>query len=185
MEPLVNFTSWKDCYHKNEWLLYPMQMVQNYIQVKFFKTLQSMIGKFVWKYKRPRFKLDKLQLLVAEGGLALPNIMYYHWASQIRYIAEWIKNDPNSTYLDLESTGCVTGISDLPFIHNAITQKGMKENEIIRNTLKTWHQIRKHFRIIDQYSILAPIVCNPDFVPSCSDIGYKNWNDVGVNKLQD
>lgn len=42
------------------------------------------MGTFVWKSKPPRLKLEKLQLPLDEGGLALPNIMFYH-ASQLKY----------------------------------------------------------------------------------------------------
>ena len=73
--------------------LYPMQMLPNHSLVKFFKSLHSMICTFVWKYKRPRLKLEKLQLPVDKEVLTLPNIMHHHWASQIRDITEWIRND--------------------------------------------------------------------------------------------
>ena len=166
-------------------LLYPLQMLPNYIPVKFFKSLHSVISKFVWKGNRPRFKLEKLQLPRDKGGLALPNIMYYHWASQIRYITEWLNNDASSTFLDLENIGCEPVLSDMPFINNAISLQGINDNFIVRNTLKTWNQVRRHFGIKNQLSILAPIVCNPDFELSCLDVGFKTLNDAGIFRIQD
>lgn len=91
-------------------MLYPLQMLPNPIPVFknfffFFRMLHGLIRKFVWKNKHPRFKLQKWQLPVQRGGLALPNFIYYHWASQMRSIVDWIKNDDNSSFLDLQAIG--------------------------------------------------------------------------------
>ena len=35
---------------------------------------------------------------------------------------------------------------------------GMKDNCIVRNTLKTWNQVRRHYGIKNQFSVLAPML---------------------------
>ena len=162
-----------------------MQMLPNYFPTKYFKTIHSMICRFIWNNKRPRLKMVKLQLSVKEGGLGLPNIMYYHWASQIRYVAEWIKNDNDSTFLDLEAIGCRLSLSEIPFVNGATQLHEIRDNFIVRNTLKSLNQIRKHFGIATQYSVLAPVYCNPDFSQSCLDVGFRTWKDSGISKIQD
>ena len=166
-------------------LLYPIQMLPNYFPAKYFKAIHSMISRFIWKNKRPRLKLEKLHLSVKEGGLSLPNVMYYHWASQIRYIVEWLKNDNESTFLDLEANGCGPALSELPFINGAMSSHEISDNFIVRNTLKSWNQIRRHFGITTQYSMLAPVYCNPDFTQSCSDVGFRAWKEAGILKILD
>ena len=166
-------------------LLYQMQMLPNFIPVNFFKSLHALISDFIWQRKRARFKLQKLQLPIQKGGLALPNFLYYHMASQVRYIVDWIKNDPNSTYLDLEAFGCnPVSISDLIFIKNVDALPGLKENLIVKNTLKTWNRIRKHYGITNRISCLAPVVNNPDFVHSCHDVGFRAWKDAGISTIK-
>ena len=162
-----------------------MQMLPNFIPTKFFKTLHALISKFIWRKKRARLKLTKLQLPTLKGGLALPNFLYYHMASQVRYIIDWIKNDPNSTFLDLEAYGCEPAtISDLIFIKNADALPGLKDNLIVKNTLKTWKRLQKHFGITNHVSCLAPVARNPDFKHSCQDAGFGTWKDAGISTIQ-
>ncbi len=54
-----------------------MEMLPNYVTVKIFKSLHSVICKFVWKWKCSRLKLENLPLPLDRGGFAFPNIMYY------------------------------------------------------------------------------------------------------------
>lgn len=75
----------------------------------------------------------------------------------------------NKTFLDLETTACE---SDIPSINNAVSLQGMKENFIVRNTLKTWNQVRRHFGILNQTSTYL-------------DVGFRTWKDAGVFKIQD
>ena len=50
---------------------------------------------------------------VEKGGLASLNVSLYRLAAQLLYIAECINNDPESTWLDLESFKA--GISQVLF----------------------------------------------------------------------
>ncbi|KAM4555699.1 uncharacterized protein PAE49_014677 [Odontesthes bonariensis] len=47
--------------------------------------------------------MAKLHMSVEQGGLAIPNIRLYQLAAQLRYIADWNNNDPESVWLDLET----------------------------------------------------------------------------------
>ena len=68
------------------------------------------------KNKRPRMKLQKLQSQIRKGGLALPNLIYYHWASQLRFITDCVKGNEFS-FADLESIGLDNvSVSDLTFV---------------------------------------------------------------------
>ncbi len=57
---------------------------------KFFKEMNSLISKFIWGGKRPRVSLSVLQRAKPHGGLALPNLMLYHLAFQIRAMRVWV-----------------------------------------------------------------------------------------------
>ena len=98
---------------------------------------------------------------------------------------EWLKNDNESTFLDLEAIGCGSALSEMPFINGAISSHGIRDNFIVRNTLKSWNQIRRHFGITTQHSMLAPVYCNPDFTQSCSDVGFRVWKEAGISKILD
>ena len=96
-------------------LLYPIQMLPS-IPLKLFKSIHSAICRFVWKNKHPRMKLQKLQSPIRKGGLALPNLISYNWASQQRFVTEWVQ-DSQFSFSDMESIGLENVLlSDLPFV---------------------------------------------------------------------
>lgn len=137
-------------------------MLPTYIPLKLFKLIHSAIWRFIWKNKRPKLKLEKLQSLIRDAGLALPNLIYYHWASQLRFVTDWVK-DSQFSFTDLESIGLENvPVSDLRFVCFRKLQIKMKDNFIAINICKTLVSIRKYFGI-DHYSFLAPITNNPDF----------------------
>ena len=126
-------------------LLYPIQMLPTYIPLKLFKLIHSAFRRFVWKNKRPRMKLQNLQFTISKGGLALPNLIYYHWASQLRFVADSVK-DSEFSFTDLESIGLDNvSMSDLPFVSSSNLQIKMKDNFIATNIFKSLNSICKHF----------------------------------------
>uniref|UniRef100_A0AAQ5YXN0 Uncharacterized protein n=1 Tax=Amphiprion ocellaris TaxID=80972 RepID=A0AAQ5YXN0_AMPOC len=85
-------------------LLYVFQMVPVLLTRRSLSILNSSLSSFLWRNKRARLKLQKLQLRVGDGGLSLPNIKYYQLACLGRYLWEWFRNDPRSTWLSIEAT---------------------------------------------------------------------------------
>lgn len=111
-------------------------MLRTSIPLKLFKLIHSAIRRFVWKYKRPKLKLQKLQTPIRKAGLALPNLIYYHWASQLRFVTDWVKDT------DLESIGLDNvSISDLPFVCSRKLQVKIKDNFIATNICKSLNSI--------------------------------------------
>ena len=66
----------------------------------------------------PKMSIGQTAVTKGQRG---PNIMYYHWASQIIYITEWLNNNANSTFHDLENIRCEPVLADIPFINNTIS----------------------------------------------------------------
>ncbi len=166
-------------------ILYLMQMIPNSIPNSFFKDVHRTISRFIWKNKRAKIRLEKLQLPVESGGLAVPNLQYYHWSIQMKNISEWVAHDPKLIWLELDSLGCNSlSLSSLPFLDNKKLQ-GIRDNFIVCNILNTWNSIKKTFSTNRGYSFYAPVVDNPDFIPSCVDPGYKEWNVFGIKVIND
>uniref|UniRef100_A0A671WYD5 Reverse transcriptase domain-containing protein n=1 Tax=Sparus aurata TaxID=8175 RepID=A0A671WYD5_SPAAU len=84
-------------------LLYVFQMVPVLLTRKSLSILNSSLSSFLWRNKRARLKLQKLQLRLEEGGLSLPKIKYYQLACLGRYLWEWFRNDPRSTWRSIEA----------------------------------------------------------------------------------
>ena len=73
------------------------------------------------------------------------NLIYYHWASQLRFVVDCVK-DSEFSFTDLESIGLDNvSMSDLPFVCSRKLQIRMKDNFIATDICKSLNSIRKHF----------------------------------------
>lgn len=68
------------------------------------KNFTSWLSSFIRSKRRPKLKMSTLQLPGCEGGLDLPNIRVYQLCCHLKYIYDWIINDPNSIWLDTENS---------------------------------------------------------------------------------
>lgn len=165
-------------------LLYPLQMLPNTIPNSFFSNLNKLFTQFLWQGKRVRMKIGRLQRNKNNGGLGVPNICFYYWASQMRYIYEWVNPDVTNTWIDIESRNCgVLKLKDCPFVNHKKAKQEVHDNFIVLNTLNTWSKIKVHFKLKNNFSLLAPIWRNPDFLPSCQDPVFKVWQEKGLDQL--
>lgn len=167
-------------------ILYPLQMLPNSLPSYIFKDLHRSISNFIWNRKRHKIRLDKLQLPIQEGGLSVPNIQYYHWAIQLKNVSEWVTQDQNSIYLDLDSLGHDPLIlSGVPFFETVNHIPDIQHNYILNNIFNSLKSIKKAFSGNKKYSHFAPIYNNPYFIPSCSDSGFKEWRTAGIVTIND
>lgn len=166
-------------------LLYPMQMVPILLSNKVIKELNGWLSLFIWSKRKPRLKLSKLQLPGAKGGLDLPNFKLYQLACQLRFIVEWLNEDPKSVWLDLESSQSKCPLQNLLFVRNPKLSRDMCDNPLVRNTLKAWRATQRLEDRIDTTSPLLPILNNPEFLPSTMDPGFNLWLANGICRIGD
>uniref|UniRef100_H2MR45 Reverse transcriptase domain-containing protein n=1 Tax=Oryzias latipes TaxID=8090 RepID=H2MR45_ORYLA len=126
----------------------------------------------------------KLQRSKDQAGLAVPNIRFYYWAAQMRYIHEWVNPTVSNTWIDMESGNCgIVTLKYCPFICYNKVKLEVQNNFIVSNTLNTWNKMLLFFKLKKHFSVLAPTFRNPDFIPSCQDIGFKLWHEKGLEQL--
>lgn len=77
-------------------LLYLFQALPVMIPKNQFRAWDKTISRFVWEGKKPRIKYITLQQAKDKGGLALPNLLEYFHAAQIRSCVCW--RNPSFTY---------------------------------------------------------------------------------------
>ena len=103
-------------------------------------------------------KIGRLQSHKDNGGLGVPNIRYYHWAAQMRYIYKWVNPDVINIWVDIESRNCgMLMLKACPFVNHKKAKQEAQNNFIILNTLDTWNKIKVHFKLKKHLSLLAPI----------------------------
>ena len=167
-------------------LLYPLQMIPLLLSGKVLKLLNGWLSDFIWNKRKPRLKVAKLQLPSSKGGLDLPNIRWYQLASHLRFIAEWVKEEPTSDLLSLEksqTSGSLLGL--LAFKDLKSARSHCKNNPIICNTLKAWFITQKLEGRSGLTSSLIPIQGNPNFLPGMMDGGYSTWSFQGIKRMRD
>lgn len=81
--------------------LYLFQCIPLYFPKSFFKSINKTFISFIWNGKCPRVRLDLQQRPKAQGGLALPNLCNYYWASNFQKILYWF-NSPDNDWCHIE-----------------------------------------------------------------------------------
>lgn len=93
----------------------------------------------IWNKRKPWLKMAKLQMLVKQGGLVVPNIRLYQLAAQLHYVAEWINKVPKSVWPDPESFNAGNALSSILFALDVKKiQVDMHNDIIIRPNPWTW-----------------------------------------------
>lgn len=142
----------------------------------FFFLLQSrfssLILEFVWNKKTPRLRCQVLYRCKALGGMALLNMLFYYWATNIRNLNYWL------LYEDIEaplSWLVLEANSTHPVILKALLHAPIvssttiyTKNVIVASCLKIWVQFRRHFGL-QTHSMRAPLEVNHVFPPFLLD----------------
>uniref|UniRef100_A0A671TRN5 Reverse transcriptase domain-containing protein n=1 Tax=Sparus aurata TaxID=8175 RepID=A0A671TRN5_SPAAU len=68
-----------------------------------FNTWNKMIANFIWNNKKHRVQFKILTQHKDEGGLGIPNIQNYYYATQIATIMKWMKGDTEIKWINLEN----------------------------------------------------------------------------------
>ncbi|KAF3840362.1 hypothetical protein F7725_019079 [Dissostichus mawsoni] len=109
--------------------------------------------------------MAKLQMVGSEGGLDVPNVRLYQLAAHLRVLADWLKNDTCSIWLDIESSQSKSLCEICCF------------NPITLSAVKAWRSIRTIEGRAQFSSPVTPILESPDFLPGCHDQGFRVWHN--------
>lgn len=58
-------------------MLYPLQIIPILLSNKVIKVLEGWHSSFIWRKRKPRLKMAKLQMAGSDGGLDVPNLRLY------------------------------------------------------------------------------------------------------------
>lgn len=170
--------------------LYLFQMIPIFLPKSYFAQLDRCISLFIWNKKPARIKKASLEKAKSDGGLGLPNFLFYYWAANIVKMTYWItmfadKEGPVWTDMELRSALPVSPISILtaPLPLN-IKLTELNSNLVVQNSIKIWGQFRKHFNLTNTCSF-SPIMFNHLFVPSQIDHSFAAWHRSGLVFFRD
>ena len=168
--------------------LFLFQTVPIFLPKSYFKELDKCISTFIWNKTVPRVRKSVLEKRKINGGLALPNFLYYYWAANIHKVIVWYNTflegeGPNWSRMEQQACSPVSLVSVLcgPLPIAVCTHT---ENPIVRGTLRIWTQLRKHFGIT-QALVSMPFTANPLFKPSLLDTVFQTWFGKGLHCVGD
>lgn len=164
--------------------LYVFQSIPVFLSISFLRSVDRLISSFLWGNKHPMVRKVLLQRNRAEGGLTLPNLMYYYWAANLQKIVYWIQV-PNADWCQSEANTCMS--SSLPALVTAklpLSPKQYSSCPIVTYTLRIWSQFRQNFNLTD-LSFYGPICNNHIFLPAKSDTVFAQWQRAGLDTFGD
>ncbi len=156
--------------------LYTFQCLPTFSPKKFFRTIDQLVSGFLLGNKVSRISKNILQRKGTEGGLALPNFLYYYWGANIHKVSYWL-HAPETNWCALEAHSCLS--SSLPAL---VFSSCYSSNPIVGSTLKIWIQLRRHFNF-SLPSTQAPITNNHLFTNL--DSAFTKWSNVGLKCFKD
>ena len=68
-----------------------------------FSRTRKLFTNFIWKNKCPRLRISLIYLPDDRGGLQCPNIQWYYWEAQLRFIMFYFSSENTPAWIDLES----------------------------------------------------------------------------------
>lgn len=166
-------------------ILYPLSMTFSNLTNADIKDLNRSMSKFIWASKRPKVKLQTLQLPTDKGGWSLPNFKYYIWAIQARIILDWVHKSEDALWVDIEQEFCnPVSLINLLDQKTQIPDK-VKENPLIIRVVKTWSQIRRSLKYSQNLPILSTLASNTNFHHIYMGSQFGSWINLGIYRIFD
>uniref|UniRef100_A0A3B5QUX2 Reverse transcriptase domain-containing protein n=1 Tax=Xiphophorus maculatus TaxID=8083 RepID=A0A3B5QUX2_XIPMA len=145
-----------------------------------FHTWDRLISRFIWSGTRPRIKFKILQINRDQGGLGLPNLREYYYASQMRFMVCWCSPEMETGWKQIElRQGGAQPQTRLG--GKIVTDKN--GNGIVEGTLLIWKEVVDRYRLADVTGLLMWPSCNSDFRPGELDSSFLGWKDRGLVAL--
>ena len=163
--------------------LYVFQCLPIFLPKSFFTVINDMISSFIWAGKRPRASRLLLYRERSAGGLGLPNLMGYYWASNMHKILFWYTY-PQTSWCQSEAASCSSSLCALACSALHSSPSSLSSNPVVIGTLKIWSQIRRHFGWVT-LPLATPICNNYLFVPAKTDPRFSVLENKGLHSLGD
>lgn len=167
-------------------ITYPMSMLFLILKRNHLKDINKAISDFIWAGRKPKIKLDILQLSKQQGGWGLSNVTHYIMSMQDKIILVWAGRQTKPPWYDIEMVLCK------PFSPINILDKRRQElpvmaweNPMITNVIKTWQCLKKLFGIQHILCCLTSLINNPDLLGGGNGAKFKNWEDLGIHSVYD
>uniref|UniRef100_A0A8C5LMS8 Reverse transcriptase domain-containing protein n=1 Tax=Leptobrachium leishanense TaxID=445787 RepID=A0A8C5LMS8_9ANUR len=144
-------------------ILYLIQTIPLPLPRGFLLKIRRLFLNFIWQGRRPRLKYSVMCQPTTTGGLAVPDIRLYYYASQLTRIIDWMADSPRKRWVDLEGGLAESPMCVLPWLLPDQLPRRCLALPTIHNTLKLWHKLQISHSLSSFPAPLLPISHNPAF----------------------
>uniref|UniRef100_A0A8C5MFE8 Uncharacterized protein n=1 Tax=Leptobrachium leishanense TaxID=445787 RepID=A0A8C5MFE8_9ANUR len=158
-------------------LLFLFQAFPILLPAALFRSLRSLFTRFIWPTRSSRLQYRTLALSKQSGGLALPHMKWYYYASHLTHIVDWMSYDSGQRWQDLETALSSVPLWAVPWIQNRLLRHRVVSDTSVSASLVLWHSIRSKFALSSAPSPLLPLIHNPDFPGAISKSLREKFTD--------
>lgn len=163
---------------------YLLQSLPVSIPKKYFDKFDRICKDFLWNGKRPRIKLEKMQIPIKNGGLGLPKLILYHYAFCLRHIAQWaLPPERAPPWIGMEAR-LFSPLNPIDALSVNLTPD-IKSHPVIANLFNVWKRVSFMFSLNIHLNTESCIWNNPKLKIGKYSFVWKDWLACGIIKLAD
>lgn len=162
--------------------LYALHNTPFLVPNSYFQAINAEIALLLWDGKVSRIAQHKLTRSWYDGGIALPNIKYYYWASQLQVINQWLHSSQTEPAyrLDRYQIHATRIFTELYSKRPNVT--------LINPTLhviQIWHAAQRAMGWKDQITLVTPLWVTPKLGKLQNTKGFNKWDNIGISTVAD
>uniref|UniRef100_A0A8C5PIJ7 Reverse transcriptase domain-containing protein n=1 Tax=Leptobrachium leishanense TaxID=445787 RepID=A0A8C5PIJ7_9ANUR len=142
-------------------ILYLLQTIPLNLPAHFIHAFRKSFVEFIWAGSRPRLQFAVMCRPKSQGGLALPDIRLYYYASQLTRILDWMSPTSTKRWLDLETKLASIPLWAMPWLIPGHLPPSYKTTPTLAGTVSIWHRLRIRYSLASFPSPLLPLSHNP------------------------
>lgn len=164
-------------------LLYVMQNTPYLLPEAVFRRIEAEQRRLLWGGISPRIALSKLQRGIYDGGLAVPDLRKYYWATQLININGWVFSplEEPAYRVDRHEMGKGSYLA-------ALYHKGRPKATWPVQTatvVTVWHKANKMLGWRNKLTAQTPL-WEGNVLPEVSRMqGFRGWKAIGIDLLGD
>ena len=146
------------------------------------KSFQGKITKFIWNNKGPRLPSRTLYNLSEQGGLGVPNLIWYYQSARLAQLSEIFLKNERPDWIDIEEQAIPNiTIEDLMWSHTK--KRPSILSPTLSQTLVLWDSLKNNPSLISKGRPLSNIFIDPFFTSKIDKDSFKWWHDKGLYRI--
>lgn len=162
--------------------LYALHNTPFPVEPGYFRAINTSVAALLWNGKIARIAMTKLTRSWYDGGIALPDIKIYYWASQLTVINKWLHapQDEPAYRMDrhlLGPDGVMTALYN--------NSNKMKLTGPTQHAIHVWHVAQTALKWDGIITQATPLWDTRKLGNLRNSKGFKQWDLIGISQVGD